>query len=224
MSTQLAQGLRAHRWLALGSLASWAAVVSFAGAHVGLDAPNGGEAFIGGSQTTIEWHVEIMHNTLDWDLWYSIESEEGPWEEIVMDLAAGDISEDAVHTFDWSVPSLEASSAWVRVRQDNEGQDYFDVSDSSFQIMSSLSSSDFTQDGSVDGDDLAVWEQGFGDTTAAMPDGDADFDTDVDGADFLAWQSQFTHDRAAQAGTSVPEPAATVMLVLGMILMLWLRR
>ncbi len=43
---------------------------------------------------------------------------------------------------------------------------------------------DFDNDGDVDGNDLAQWEDNFG--------ADADSDGDTDGADFLAWQRQFT--------------------------------
>src|SRR5690606_628727 len=41
---------------------------------------------------------------------------------------------------------------------------------------------DFDNDGDVDGDDLTMWEGGFGNSDA----GDADGDGDSDGADFLA--------------------------------------
>ncbi len=47
---------------------------------------------------------------------------------------------------------------------------------------------DFDNDGDVDGNDLAQWEDNFG----ADANADADSDGDTDGADFLAWQRQFT--------------------------------
>ncbi len=49
---------------------------------------------------------------------------------------------------------------------------------------------DFDNDGDVDGNDLAQWEDNFG----ADANADADSDGDSDGADFLAWQRQFTGD------------------------------
>lgn len=50
---------------------------------------------------------------------------------------------------------------------------------------------DFNGSGTVDGDDLDIWETGYGSTMATQMDGDADGDTDVDGFDFLAWQREF---------------------------------
>ena len=47
-------------------------------------------------------------------------------------------------------------------------------------------------DRGVDGDDLPLWEAGYGTTTGAiLSDGDSDEDGDVDGIDFLNWQWQF---------------------------------
>jgi len=66
---------------------------------------------------------------------------------------------------------------------------------------------DFDEDGDVDGDDLANWKTGFGDTTAVHMDGDADGDQDVDGGDFLAWQRRLGEGASALAArASVPEP------------------
>ena len=51
---------------------------------------------------------------------------------------------------------------------------------------------DFEPDGDVDGDDLALWQAGYGISSgAAVQDGDADRDGNVDGQDFLSWQRQF---------------------------------
>lgn len=62
---------------------------------------------------------------------------------------------------------------------------------------------DFNKDGRVDGDDLAVWRQGFG----VDARGDADGDGDTDGADFLQWQRRVG---AGVGGNSlaIPEPSA----------------
>ena len=182
--------------------------------------PTAENRFDGGSEFTIEWHVEKAHNTLDWDLWVSTESNDGPWQEIAVDLAAGDTTQNAVHTFDWTLPNQDISSAWVRVRQDNAGDDYLDVSDASFSIAALLGGADFTGDGNVNAADLNAWQQGFGKIMGVPTDGDADLDRDVDGADFLAWQSGYDGAGVSLAAHSVPEPAATALLVLGMILML----
>ncbi|MBN1853522.1 MAG: lamin tail domain-containing protein [Pirellulales bacterium] len=53
-------------------------------------------------------------------------------------------------------------------------------------------SADFNLDGSVDGEDLQIWDSEFGNTSgAAQTTGDADGDGDVDGNDFLIWQTGF---------------------------------
>ena len=65
-----------------------------------------------------------------------------------------------------------------------------------------LVTTDFDGDGNVDGEDLDIWEGGFGTTDGAdLSDGDTDGDADVDGNDFLSWQQNFD-------GSSIPEPNA----------------
>ncbi len=226
MSMHLAQKMRASFRLATIALVFGVIFGISAQAHVRLNTPNGGEVLAAGSEFPIEWLIEVSHSTLGWDLWFSTESNAGPWDVIALGIASGDTSENAVHTFDWTIPNVADSSAWVRVRQDNAGMDYYDVSNASFGITAVLSGADFTGDGSVDGADLSTWQLGFGTQGAAPADGDADRDTDVDGADFLAWQSQYDGIRvmsSAQSIQLVPEPAATVLLLLGLIVLL-LRR
>jgi uncharacterized lipoprotein YddW (UPF0748 family) len=77
---------------------------------------------------------------------------------------------------------------------------------------------DFNADGSVDGDDLAVWKEHFGTATGAeVGEGDADGDGDVDGGDFLVWQQGVGGggSGAAEAVNAVPEPAGLGLLALG---------
>ena len=72
-------------------------------------------------------------------------------------------------------------------------------------------SSDFNSDGSVDGDDLCGWQEGFGAPISAQSFiGDADGDLDVDGGDFLVWQREFSIGSLASA---VPEPASILLLL-----------
>jgi len=71
-----------------------------------------------------------------------------------------------------------------------------------FEFTSNLVG-DFESDGDVDGDDLDLWEIGYGTPSgAALSDGDADGDGDVDGSDFLAWQRNF-------GATTTPNPSPT---------------
>ena len=103
-------------------------------AHVALDEPNGGEVLEVGTMFTIEWHVVIQHDTINWDLWYSITGADGPWIPIAMDLPPGDITGGAMHAYDWTVPDDPSDEVRVRVRQDNGSVDYEDISDANLTI------------------------------------------------------------------------------------------
>lgn len=200
-------------------------VPSVGWSHVTLRSPNGGEQLAGGDVFTVQWLIDVPHNTLDWDLWYSDTSVDGPWEVLAENLTFADNSGGQLHSFEWIVPNLEVPAAWVRVRQDNTAEDYFDVSNASFAIAAVRPGADFTGNGAIDGIDLANWEEGYGISGGATPSqGDADLDTDVDGADFLAWQSELEMGESPFSPISVPEPEATLLLALGIGLMLWWHR
>jgi len=77
---------------------------------------------------------------------------------------------------------------------------------------------DFDGSGTVDGADLAQWQGDFG----INDDSDADDDGDTDGADFLFWQRNFGMTSATP--TSVPEPSALMLSVLGIAALCRLRR
>ena len=146
----------------------------------------------------------------------------GPWQAIASDIAVGDSSTDSIHSFDWTLPDFALPTAWVRVRQDNGGDDYEDVSDASFSIAVGQGGGDFTGNGVVDAADLGAWRSGFGmRVSAELTDGDADLDGDVDGADFLLWQGDFDADITAVAAISVPEPQTAVLLVIMSCVSAW---
>ena len=189
-------------------------------AHVELDSPNGGENLDVGSTFTIRWHPTIQHDTLNWDLWYSTTGSNGPWETITLDLPVGNPTPGSPHSYQWLLgPDLGNADAWVRVRQDNSGQDYFDVSDSSFFVAAPVLPGDFNGDGRVNSDDLVNWEAGYGLSTGALPtDGDADEDADVDGDDFLNWQRQ---TEISGNVVAVPEPATLVLFALSCLVAGW---
>lgn len=90
-------------------------------AHVELDNPLGGETFIVGQTVTIQWHIAIPHNTLNWDVLFSSDGG-ATWASIQMDLPVGSLS------YSWVVPDIITSQARVSVIQDNSGQDYQDES------------------------------------------------------------------------------------------------
>ncbi len=90
-------------------------------AHVALDNPVGGETFTVGQTVTIQWHITIPHNTLNWDLLFSSDGG-ATWEYIYQDLPVGNTS------FQWTVPSTLTTEGRVSVIQDNSAQDYQDES------------------------------------------------------------------------------------------------
>ena len=72
---------------------------------------------------------------------------------------------------------------------------------------------DYNDDGDVDGDDLTVWKNSFGQTGASLP-ADGNNSGAVDGSDFLLWQRQFGQSSSAtDAAVGVPEPASIVAAV-----------
>ena len=115
-------------------IAASAVWVGSANAHVNLQAPNGGEEMAIGSTFQIRWTILISHTLQNWDLWYSTTSSTGPWTTIVMNLPAGSGAVGSIHTYNWTVPDDPSEQAWVRVRMDNNGTDYYDVSNAPFAI------------------------------------------------------------------------------------------
>jgi hypothetical protein len=112
-----------------------------------------------------------------------------------MDLPRGSGEVGSVHTYDWTVFDDVSDQAWVRVRMDNSGTDYFDVSNAPFAIVTPPIG-DVTCDGAVD---LFDFEALLGCLTG--PDGgppseeclpaDLDGDDDVDFHDVGAFQIAF---------------------------------
>ena len=95
--------------------------------------------------------------------------------------------------------------------QSNNNNGAVHIDNVNFMNLSLAAGADFNLDGSVNGEDLLIWQNGYGTPTdATREDGDADGDGDVDGRDFLAWQSQSTSSEALSnvEALAVPEPAA----------------
>lgn len=109
-----------------------------ANAHIRVIAPNGGEQIQAGSVYTIQWTIVIAHDLQNWDIWYSTTGPNGPWIDIAMDLPPGDGSVGSKHTYQWTVPETLSEQVRVRVRMDNTGTDYFDVSDGDLAIVSGI--------------------------------------------------------------------------------------
>ena len=84
---------------------------------------------------------------------------------------------------------------------------------------------DFNLDGRVDGADLPIWRQHFGNSVTPGADGDANGDGIVDAEDYIAWRGQLGQsvDGASFAGV-VPEPGTMTLLVSGLALLAACRR
>lgn len=207
MNTTLVRRRRSY-WLCLLPIMAVVSLVwiQSARAHVELDNPNGGEMLSGGSTFTIEWRPAVaMHDTLNFDLWYSTTADSGPWTAIAMNVPPGDLSIGSLHTYAWTVPSITDSSAWVRVRQDNNvDQDYEDVSAGSFSISAALAG-DFNSDGKVDAADYVVWRKTSGTQ-----------------AQFNLWRANFGESAGGGTGQNsligaVPEPKSVALLIAGLL-------
>jgi hypothetical protein len=98
------------------------------------------------------------------------------------------------------------------------------------QSIAGIVGADFNGDRVVDLADLAILQANIGIAMGATPlQGDADLDGDVDGHDFLLWQLQIGPVPAAGSGSgaglaNVPEPAAVVLFVTGVLALAAARR
>jgi uncharacterized protein YjbI with pentapeptide repeats len=120
-----------------------------------------------------------------------------------------------LHIFDWTGVSptgefqVENPYAWDLSKLYTTGQ---------VTLVGAFQAADFDEDGTVDSGDLTLWASGFGSQgRAAHMQGDADGDSDVDGFDFLTWQRQFGTVPGSTSASAIPEPAAAVLIVLGML-------
>ncbi|WP_428303625.1 hypothetical protein [Lacipirellula sp.] len=83
---------------------------------------------------------------------------------------------------------------------------------------------DYNGDGSVNGDDLAVWKTQYGQALPAAPNADGTGDGVIDGADFLFWQRAMGSGAGVAAASAVPEPASALLLISAVSMLAWERR
>jgi hypothetical protein len=167
--------LRSNAVLLMAAVLGLASVPAWA--HVILDAPNGGEQLEVGSVFTVTWHIQIQHNQLNWDLWYSTDSSTGPWTTVATDLPPGSFAVGSIHTYDWTIPDAVDDSVWVRVRMDNSGTDYYDVNNAPFSIIAPAIPGDIDGDGMVSTSDLLALLGAWG---GCLDCGDCPADLDGD--------------------------------------------
>tara|TARA_B110000881_G_scaffold75938_1_gene66117 strand:- start:1475 stop:2017 length:543 start_codon:yes stop_codon:yes gene_type:complete len=103
--------------------------------HVQLLTPSGNDVLEVGTTLEVTWKITIPHDTINWDLHYSVSGQKGPWEPIATDLPVGDNTQNSIHTYDWTVPNTVSDMVWVRVTQDNKGGNYDDTNDQACAIV-----------------------------------------------------------------------------------------
>jgi beta-glucanase (GH16 family) len=104
--------------------------------------------------------------------------------------------------------AVEARMSLIFTQPSNQGGAVH-LDNAKFINVNLAAAADFNLDGEVNGEDLAMWQVGYGMSTGADREhGDADGDGDVDGRDYLAWQREVTTTEPLSATSSVPEPSA----------------
>ena len=123
--------------------------------HVQLLTPSGNDVLEVGTTLEVTWKITIPHDTINWDLHYSISGQKGPWEPVAIDLPVGDNTQNSIHTYDWTVPNTVSDVVWVRVTQDNKDGNYDDTNDQPCSIVvPSNCEGDITMDDAVNVADL----------------------------------------------------------------------
>lgn len=107
------------RYILAVSLSSF--YFSFGWAHVAMVYPKGGETIQGGGILDIRWEIVIEHQTLNWDLYYTLD-DGVTWTTIKEDIAANSLG------YSWEVPTINSKTVKIRVVQDNQLADYDDIS------------------------------------------------------------------------------------------------
>lgn len=96
-------------------------------AHVGLDYPKGGETFSVGDTVNVQWHNIVLHNPVDWDLYFSSDGG-NVWTSLQLDIPKDQFE------YQWIIPNILTQEAQIKIVQDNVGANY-EGSSSSFTIQ-----------------------------------------------------------------------------------------
>jgi len=86
-------------------------------AHVELATPEGGETYYSGALVDVSWAETQAHNTLNWDLLYTLDSGSS-WDTLEADIPL------EARSYEWKVPVTATVNAKIRIVQDNVGDDY----------------------------------------------------------------------------------------------------
>ena len=129
--------------------------------HIIILSPNGGEVYTAGEVVQIRWCIAVAHDLQNWDIRYNptlpgvdtaCGNVTGGFTDIELDVAptctaAGGgicfLNPDPPCCMDyfWTVPNgIDSDQVKIKIKMDNAGTDYFDLSDAPFTITPSTSS------------------------------------------------------------------------------------
>ncbi|MBN1853006.1 MAG: chitobiase/beta-hexosaminidase C-terminal domain-containing protein, partial [Pirellulales bacterium] len=124
-------------------------------------------------------------------------------------IVGGAVNESSAQVFSDALALSGTTHVKARILRDGQ---WSALTDATF-VTPAVISSDFDEDGDVDGNDFLVWQCGFGTIgNAVAADGDADGDQDVDDVDLMHWISQFGTIKASSS--TVDSKAKSVALSL----------
>ena len=105
-------------------------LIGSAKAHVKPDFPVGSETFTAGDTVNIQWHIQVQHPIMNWDLYFSPDGGI-TWQEIQIDL------DPSALNYLWEVPRVATQQGRVMIYMDNSvGPDYQDESgDFTIEVM-----------------------------------------------------------------------------------------
>jgi hypothetical protein len=180
-----------------------------------VDAGDGGNMNLaGGNITNDEWVVlETIDLSDDASAWHRL--------SIEIDAAGNGVAKFDEQTINFTTEPALWGSFYAGYRENT--QDGTDLTPlylrpPTFSLVTATpgeDDADFDDDGDVDGGDVLAWQRGLG-AGGDNSDGDADGDNQVTGADLEIWKDQFAASAVAAVG-AVPEPATSVMVLLGLI-------
>ena len=170
---------------------------------------------LGGNPLQLEY-LESQHpgfSTSDWHTYQIFIQEDGGTGDIIASMSIDDL--------------MIGSSLLNPVAFDNvvlgdligTGNGRLDVDFFRFASVSS----DFNQDGGVNGLDFLIWQRGLG-SAGGLAEGDADGSGFVDAADLAVWEAQYGIAPLGGILATVPEPSSVSLLVSGLLTATVLRR
>jgi hypothetical protein len=83
---------------------------------------------------------------------------------------------------------------------------------------------DYDEDNDVDGNDFLVWQRTLGNTVTQGSGADGNNSGTIDAGDLTVWRSGFGMTAATASAGAVPEPAATSIVGMAALALLWRRR